>query len=678
VDFTFYHFICDIAPLKRKYFSIVMESCTFTTRLFLYLRLLLILIAVAVIESGASFSRTFGWIGKLQCNLEIFRSKTIPELDLQQTLQDFSGNDVAYSLVEQTEVWGIEQSYLASYLPRIKSTRCLTFLLMDPSPQEILRALEHSGFFVNKEALFIGYLTISSYRRMKQGTSDWPTKLFLSDVSLIFLVERYLYVFCYFCDDKLVPTASSLTQAGVSRRSLRTAIDAVNNDARGNPIYIEDEIWWIYRLEDSDKHCRPLDNRVVKLSKNRDLLTCFPIPHFVLRTILNKYNATFKASSEIQISKLWTPDSSFSSKFPMIIFPGPMARIGGPRRNYAKEVTLNRTTDKLIYCVDKRKITAGILSMLAALVSPFEKSVWICLISVTVLIVCIVRPENPVSLAAVLVGQGYLPKFSRNHNGDPRISAIQRKTRVGLVIFWSILMSTSMSYLYDASLTADMLVPLPDHVISTFEEMILAGYKIGYMHNWPLTNAWSWYAKKFNKPSIRNMNNKSFVPIVFDGTMAFRAVERAGELAIFKTEGELDETLEAMKIKLVNFSSIVCHVVKEPIIDELFDVSVILFHLSTEFVKTMEQILESGILKVFVEMRKWQKTYLQSLSRNHMYPEDTGFKATGFTLGSKIPVIFLMWSCGLVVSFFTLGFEIFQSNCMKAFHPQMRVRKFSK
>jgi hypothetical protein len=92
---------------------------------------------------------------------------------------------------------------------------------------------------------------------------------------------------------------------------------------------------------------------------------------------------------------------------------------------------------------------------LATLTTPFSPDVWVALFVSTVLIILLLRPKDPIGLLGIIVGQGY--------------QKLKKTTAVRniLLVLWSLMVSTSISFLYDGLLTADMLVPLPDKVSSS-------------------------------------------------------------------------------------------------------------------------------------------------------------------------------------------------------------------
>ncbi len=89
---------------------------------------------------------------------------------------------------------------------------------------------------------------------------------------------------------------------------------------------------------------------------------------------------------------------------------------------------------------------------MATLTTPFSPDVWVALFVSTVLIILLLRPKDPIGLLGIIVGQGY--------------QKLKKTTPVRniLLVLWSLMVSTSISFLYDGLLTADMLVPLPDKV----------------------------------------------------------------------------------------------------------------------------------------------------------------------------------------------------------------------
>ncbi len=92
---------------------------------------------------------------------------------------------------------------------------------------------------------------------------------------------------------------------------------------------------------------------------------------------------------------------------------------------------------------------------MATLTTPFSPDVWVALFVSTVLIILLLRPKDPIGLLGIIVGQGY--------------QKLKKTTAVRniLLVLWSLMVSTSISFLYDGLLTADMLVPLPDKVSSS-------------------------------------------------------------------------------------------------------------------------------------------------------------------------------------------------------------------
>jgi hypothetical protein len=65
-----------------------------------------------------------------------------------------------------------------------------------------------------------------------------------------------------------------------------------------------------------------------------------------------------------------------------------------------------------------------------------------------------------------------------------------------------------------------MVVKSPEKIIETFVQLILHGYKIGYMETYPLEGAYDWFGENFNKhKEIANKLRESFVPVVFDDTI---------------------------------------------------------------------------------------------------------------------------------------------------------------
>jgi hypothetical protein len=587
-----------------------------------------------------------------------------------QIIPELHEKEVPHSSATHSYHWGVRNYWLPfGFLPSLNFGHeyCLTFLLIDPSPEDILGALDHSGHFVNKSPLFIIYLTREQYgTHFTPNKVIWPARLFATDANLLFLIESEpqkgmeLGLFCYFC---LVDKIQLLKFPGVAKMimtpSLRDWViersNELNNDAMGNPIFVEKN-WWIGLVRDPDR-CRPFSPR----SSWSNDLTCFPTERYILHELVHKFNTTLSPDDGVKTGNFWNPPY-FPPIYNMIIISGPISRLFGS--NYTKEFLINITSDKLIYCVDKFEVSSGILGMLSSLVQPFNPSVWIALLSTIFLMIIVVRPEDPLGMAGIILGNGYIPRFVNVVEEERHLN---QKTRSVLVVFWSLLMSTSVSHLYDAILTADMLVPLPEYRIKTFEELIFKGYKIGYMRDFSLAGAAEWYLHKFERSSkIQGWENRSFVHIDFNGKMHEEAIDRAGKLAIFKTDTFVGPTLQEIRVSLLNRSEVVCQVVDEPILDMVMETSQVMFHLSTEFVRTMRELMESGIPKALTKLRIWQTTDLQEITRRaHRdkgipIPEKEleGFKASGFHYGSKFPVIFLAWACGLGISGFAMGFEV--------------------
>jgi hypothetical protein len=149
-------------------------------------------------------------------------------------------------------------------------------------------------------------------------------------------------------------------------------------------------------------------------------------------------------------------------------------------------VYYNTSSERLFYCVDK--YAANSAASFDLLMQPFTSELWITLAVSTVLLIIVLKPKDPLAVLGVIVGQGYTPKLHIGYGPGN-----SETVRAGVLVMWSLLISTSISFLYNGLLTADMLVPLPDKVIGTFKELILSGFKIAYMDTNPISNGMEWY-----------------------------------------------------------------------------------------------------------------------------------------------------------------------------------------
>jgi hypothetical protein len=93
----------------------------------------------------------------------------------------------------------------------------------------------------------------------------------------------------------------------------------------------------------------------------------------------------------------------------------------------------------------------------------------------------VLKVKNPLALIGVIVGQSGVTRVKPSKSGN------SETFRNILLVIWSLLISTSISFVYNGLLTADMLVPVPDKVIETFKQLILSGFKIAYHSNLPVT-----------------------------------------------------------------------------------------------------------------------------------------------------------------------------------------------
>jgi hypothetical protein len=177
----------------------------------------------------------------------------------------------------------------------------------------------------------------------------------------------------------------------------------------------------------------------------------------------------------------------------MVLLIGPVS-IPTPQQT-CKVFLFNTTVDRLFYCQNKYG-EFRIFELLATLTQPLQIPVWVSLMISTILIILVLKVEDPLALIGVIVGQSGVTRVKRSKSGKTETF------RNILLVIWSLLISTSISFLYNGLLTADMLVPVPDKVIETFKQLILSGFKIAYPI--PIANGIYWYRVSQNYKLQKN------------------------------------------------------------------------------------------------------------------------------------------------------------------------------
>lgn len=594
---------------------------------------------------------------------DLMRIGSMESYDL--ILESVNVNYIHHSFTDP-KLWSDKHAYLDTFLPSLhyKISGCITFLIINPTVSQITDSIEHSGFFLEPSTLFLVYVsqnwfTKAQYPRVQighdAGINDdgnsisfawFNPRILFSDVTIVFLIGGpsdlptvEFGLFCYLCKDKLF----MLEKVAVNQvwTELYKKYRELNNDLLGENVAVENA-WWV----DNGVRCDPFQH-----GKRWNEFTCFPHGRIILNFLIRKFNFSviFPTSDEVSASLIYSPPY-FGSKHTMVILPGPYSR--SYPHNYSNSLFYNTSTDRLFYCANIHESSHGIMNLFATLTQPFQPTVWMSLVGSTGLMVLVVKPKDPIRFLSIIVGQGYLALLPGKG----------KRFRYCLLIFWSLIISTSISFLYDGLLTADMLVPVPDKVIGTFKELVLRGFKIGYMLDYDLSEARKWYEENFRRNDIMDKLNDAFVNVKFDNTIYELVVNMSGKLSIFREEIEIEIALPKIREQVWKFKKPVkCNMAGEPLYPLTGMVtysSIFIFHMSRAFQKAMTHMVEAGLLNELTKISIWQNSKLPKMPWERELNNKNFFKPAGLTGDSKIPVIFLLFVFGLSFAVFTILGEL--------------------
>ncbi|OXA54441.1 hypothetical protein Fcan01_11626 [Folsomia candida] len=597
-------------------------------------------------------SETYGV--KSTISSEKMRNDRMESYDL--ILESVNLNYIHHSFTEP-KLWSDKRKDRETLVPSLhyKISGCVTFLLIRPTSRQIGDSIEHSGYFLEPSALFLVYVRHDWFKKQRSsraaGIRDegksmtWidPHVLF-SDVTIVFLIiggepsDLKVGLFCYLCKEKVFIVGKVEMDQGWT--NLYRKYRKLNQDLLGENVAVEYS-WWI---EEEGVNCDPFQH-----GTRWNNFTCFPHGRITLNLLMRKFNFSATFPKEVSSSLVYSRPF-FGPKHNMVILPGPYSR--SYPRNYSKSLFYNTSTDRLFYCTDKYESSQGMLNLFGTLTHPFELPVWTSLVASTGLMVLVVRPKDPVRFLSIIVRQGYL--VLRPGKG--------KRFRYRLLIFWSLVISTSVSFLYEGLLTAEILVPVQDKVIGTFKELILKGFKIGYMSDHNLSEAMRWYVENFRKYGIMDKLKDTFVSVKFDKTIYEAVVNMSGKLAIFREEIEIEAARPKIRQQIWRLKKEVkCYMSGDPLYPRTGMVaytSIFLFHMATAFHEAMTYVVEAGILNELMKITIWQNSKLPKMPWERELNSKNVFKPAGLTYDSKMPVIFLLYVFGVIFAGFVLLVEV--------------------
>jgi hypothetical protein len=262
----------------------------------------------------------------------LLHGKTVVSFEQDVVLFSLQNSNVPHSFTNPLQ-WSKKHDWFPRYLPSIqyKVTSCVSFLLVleDDSLNtywnDILMAVEHSGYFIDPAAIFWVLLRQpEGSNTISESFSKWQNRdrFLVSDVTVVFLIETHengvdVGIFCYICKEhvKFFNRIEEISLARIKHavqtyhQNLNGAFAAMNSD------YQE---WWANPTSPIKVFCDPFQYK-----ERFDDFTCWPLGRIILNLLRTHHNFTLNLppSSDVSWDMLYNPPY-FSTKHPIIINPG--------------------------------------------------------------------------------------------------------------------------------------------------------------------------------------------------------------------------------------------------------------------------------------------------------------------------------------------------------------------
>jgi hypothetical protein len=219
--------------------------------------------------------------------------------------------------------WGVqhESHYTFVHTPMMnqKFVGCILFILVEPSPYQLVSSIEFSGYFIEPSATFLVYTEVNV-------EMFFPGRMFLSDVTIYFIQRENstdLYtvgVFCYTCiiykkgssRGAIIPQTFSGSELETGKHS--EIYKEINNRV---PITVTIRYIWYMDPGYAALVCDPFNSRRLRE------MTCFPQGRAVINLLRQKHNLTIEVIKDKKFSDslLYSPPY-FNTQYPSIMVPG--------------------------------------------------------------------------------------------------------------------------------------------------------------------------------------------------------------------------------------------------------------------------------------------------------------------------------------------------------------------
>src|SRR5579863_9377747 len=162
-----------------------------------------ILPVFVTVSTALSLTQEMFLLNSKECHVaNFFHGNQEHKTTYGEIIEQHNLNGIPHSFTKP-QMWGQRHSFHDSIsFPNFHLGRgCSSFLIIDPTPSQLLHSIQRSGYFIEPSTIFLAYITTEA---MPSDHRKPNSDLLFSDVTLIFFLRRTVLVFCYFCSQNLV------------------------------------------------------------------------------------------------------------------------------------------------------------------------------------------------------------------------------------------------------------------------------------------------------------------------------------------------------------------------------------------------------------------------------------------------------------------------------------------